>query len=75
MNKIDMWLNAILTEDGHKLSAGSLRTIEMIRREFAQQQNNGNPIVMRSVCRHDGKINSGHHADQPCFCDQCGEEL
>lgn len=48
MNKIDMWLNAIITEDGHKLSVGSLRTIEMIRREFAQQQNNGKPHVSSS---------------------------
>lgn len=28
-----------------------------------------------NVCLHDGKINSGHHADQPCWCDLCGEEL
>lgn len=26
-------------------------------------------------CLHDGKINPGHHADQPSWCDQCGEEL
>lgn len=25
------------------------------------------------VCLHDGMINSGHHADQPSWCDQCGE--
>lgn len=27
------------------------------------------------VCLHDGKINSGYHADQPSWCDQFGEEL
>lgn len=39
MNKIEQWLNAIINEDGHRMSAGSLRTIEMIRRELARQQN------------------------------------
>jgi len=39
MNKIEQWLNAIINEDGHKMSDGSLRTIEMIRRELARQQN------------------------------------
>ena len=38
MNKIEQWLNAIINEDAHRLSAGSLRTIEMIRRELARQQ-------------------------------------
>jgi len=26
-------------------------------------------------CEHTGKINQGHHHDQPCWCDDCGEEL
>ena len=26
-------------------------------------------------CKHDGIINSGHHADQPCWCDKCGKDL
>ena len=38
MNKIEQWLNDIITEDGHRMSSGSLRTIEMIRRELAQKQ-------------------------------------
>lgn len=45
MNKIEQWLNAIINEDGHKMSAGSLRTIEMIRRELARPQN-----LQQTVC-------------------------
>ena len=26
-------------------------------------------------CKHDGKINQGHHPDQPSYCDKCGQEL
>lgn len=72
MNKIDMWLNAILTEDGHKLSDGSLRTIEMIRREFAQQQNNGNPIVVRSflVLTHCGAFVDGNMLEKGIYTTQ-----
>ena len=38
MNKIEQWLNAIINEDGHRMSAGSLRTIEMLRTEFKRLQ-------------------------------------
>ena len=53
MSKIEQWLNAIVNEDGHRMSVGSLRTIEMIRRELALQQNGAKPDVMRSACQHD----------------------
>ena len=26
-------------------------------------------------CEHSGKINHGHHIDQPSWCDECGEDL
>jgi hypothetical protein len=33
LNKIDNWLNALIYEEGGKMNAGSLRTIELIRKE------------------------------------------
>lgn len=33
LSKIDNWLNALIYEEGGKMNAGSLRTIELIRKE------------------------------------------
>lgn len=54
MNKIEQWLNAIITEDGHRMSSGSLHTIEMIRRELAQKQ-----TLQQTVCK----------PQLPCSCE------
>ncbi len=32
-------------------------------------------VLKEKKCLHDGLIHSGHHADQPSFCAECGEEL
>jgi hypothetical protein len=26
-------------------------------------------------CTHDGIIHTGHHPDQPCWCDKCGKDI
>lgn len=33
------------------------------------------PSIQDLKCQHNGKINSGHHPDQPSHCDECGEDL
>ena len=52
MNKIEQWLNAIINEDGHRMSAGSLRTIEMLRTEFKRLQLLQQTPCTTPVCRH-----------------------
>jgi len=36
--KINQWIDAIINEDGDKLSNGSLRTLQMIKKELFQIQ-------------------------------------
>lgn len=43
-NKIKKWLDNILNEDGHKLSTGSLRTIQMIKDELDHRASANNII-------------------------------
>lgn len=70
MNKIEQWLNAIINEDGHRMSAGSLRTIEMIRRELARQQN-------LQQCNVSGElpISCVNDFENPEYCSQRNNHL
>ena len=46
-DKINKWISAIVNEDGHKLSGGSLRTLTMIREEIAKSDEQCSEIELQ----------------------------
>jgi hypothetical protein len=63
IQKVDNWLNAIIYEDGHKMSVGSLRTLELIRKECCISQAPKEPETVH-----------GNEAEKE-VCTGCGNEM
>lgn len=65
-SKMSSWMN--------QLEEKELIIIDYINRTY-KASSKALVLLKRSQCDHSGEINNGHHHDQPCWCNDCGEEL